>query len=79
MLFSENHGFEYRSSTTFPPPVATGNTDNNRTFTGINLDETHVISPTAVLDIARQLVPVRAVDAAATPRRRRPSRRLPSA
>ena len=51
MLFSEFHGFEYRSTNTFPPPVATGNTDNNRTFTGLNLDETHVISPTAVLDI----------------------------
>jgi hypothetical protein len=51
MLFSEFHGFEYRSTSTFPPPVATGNSDNNRTFTGINLDETHVISPTAVLDI----------------------------
>ena len=51
MLFSEFHGFEYRSSSTFPPPVATGNSDNNRTFTGINLDETHVISPTAVFDI----------------------------
>jgi len=51
MMFSENHGFEYRSSTTFPPPVATGNTYNNRTFTGINLDETHVISSTAVLDL----------------------------
>jgi hypothetical protein len=51
MSFSENHGFEYRSVTTFAPPVATGNTYNNRTFTGINLDETHVISPTAVLDL----------------------------
>jgi hypothetical protein len=51
MLFSEFHGFEYRSSSTFPPPVATGNSDNERTFTGINLDETHVLSPTAVLDI----------------------------
>jgi hypothetical protein len=49
--FSENHGFEYRSTTTFAPPVATGNTYNNRTFTGVNLDETHVISPTAVLDL----------------------------
>jgi len=49
-LFSEFHGYEFRSSTTFPPPVATGNTDNNRTFTGLNLDETHVISPTAVLE-----------------------------
>ncbi|MDR3698963.1 MAG: TonB-dependent receptor [Candidatus Sulfopaludibacter sp.] len=51
MSFSENHGFEYRSTNTFAPPVATGNTYNNRTFTGINLDETHVLSPTAVLDL----------------------------
>jgi hypothetical protein len=50
-LFSEFHGFEYRSSSTFPPPVATGNSDNNRTFTGLNLDETHVVSSTAVFDI----------------------------
>ena len=51
MLFSEFHGFEYRSTSTFPPPAATGNSDNNRTFTGVNLEETHVISPTAVFDI----------------------------
>ena len=50
-LFGEFHGYEFRSSTTFPPPVATGNTDNNRTFTGLFLGETHVISPTAVLDL----------------------------
>jgi hypothetical protein len=50
-LFSEFHGYEYRSSTTFPKPVAQGNIDNNRTFTGLNLDDTHVLSPTAVLDI----------------------------
>jgi Carboxypeptidase regulatory-like domain len=50
-LFTEFHGYEFRSSTTFPAPVATGNTDNNRTFTGLNLDETHVFSPTAVLEV----------------------------
>jgi hypothetical protein len=49
--FEEFHGFEYRSTTTFPEPVATGNSDNNRTFTGINLDETHVFSPNAVFDV----------------------------
>ena len=31
--------------------MAQGNIDNNRTFTGLNLDDTHVISPTAVLDV----------------------------
>ncbi|HYW47027.1 MAG TPA: TonB-dependent receptor [Bryobacteraceae bacterium] len=50
-LFSQFHGFEYRSSTTYAPPLATGNSDNNRTFTGLNLDETHMLSPTAVLDV----------------------------
>jgi hypothetical protein len=50
-LFSEFHGYEFRSSSTFPKPVATGNLDNNRTFTGLNLDDTHVLSPTMVLDI----------------------------
>ncbi len=50
-MFSEFHGFEYRSTNQYPPPLAQGNTDNNRTFTGINLDETHVLSASAVLDI----------------------------
>ena len=53
-LFNEQHGFEFRSTNGFPPPVVgSGNIDNNRTFTGITLDETHVISPTMVLDAAR--------------------------
>ncbi len=50
-LFSEFHGYEFRSTNTFPKPVAQGNIDNNRTFTGLNLDDTHVISPTVVLDV----------------------------
>ena len=50
-MFSEFHGFEYRSSNGFQPPLALGNTDNNRTYTGLNLDETHVITPTMVLDV----------------------------
>jgi hypothetical protein len=51
-MFSEQHGFEYRSSNGFGPPVVgSGNIDNNRTFTGMNLDETHVISPTMFLDV----------------------------
>jgi hypothetical protein len=49
-MFSNFHGYEYRSSTGFAKPVATGNTDNNRTFNGINIDETHVISPTMLFD-----------------------------
>lgn len=51
LLFSEFHGYEFRSSTQYAPPVATGNTDNNRTFTGLNADETHVFSPSTVLDV----------------------------
>jgi hypothetical protein len=51
VLFSEFHGYEFRSTNTFPKPVAQGNIDNNRTFTGLNLDDTHVISPTMVLDV----------------------------
>jgi hypothetical protein len=51
-LFSEQHGFEYRSSNGFGPPVVgNGNIDNNRTFTGLTLDETHVVTPSMVLDV----------------------------
>src|SRR5204863_7062531 len=50
-ILSEFHGYEYRSTNTFNKPAAQGNIDNNRTFTGLNLNETHVISATAVLDI----------------------------
>jgi hypothetical protein len=50
-LVSQFHGYEFRSSTTYPPPLATGNSDNNRTFTGVNLDEVHVLSPTQVVDV----------------------------
>jgi len=52
VMFSEFHGFEYRSTNGFAPPVVgSGNIDNNRTFTGLNLDETHVISPSLFLDV----------------------------
>ena len=50
-MYTNFHGFEYRSTIGFANPVATGNMDNERTFNGINLDETHVLSPTAVLDV----------------------------
>jgi hypothetical protein len=49
-MYSNFHGYEFRSSTGFAKPVATGNTDNNRTFNGVNLDETHVFSPTMLFD-----------------------------
>ncbi len=52
VLFTEFHGFEYRSTNGFGPPVVgNGNIDNNRTFTGLNLEETHVISSDKVLDV----------------------------
>ncbi|MEO7142019.1 MAG: carboxypeptidase-like regulatory domain-containing protein, partial [Bryobacteraceae bacterium] len=54
-LYSHFHGYEFRSSTGFAKPVATGNTDNQRTFSGVNVGETHVISPTVVLDIRGNL------------------------
>jgi hypothetical protein len=50
-MYTNFHGYEYRSTVGFANPVATGNMDNERTFNGINLDETHVLSPTAVLDV----------------------------
>jgi hypothetical protein len=49
-MYSYFHGYEFRSSTGFAKPVATGNTDNGRDFNGVFLDETHVLSPNAVLD-----------------------------
>ncbi|MGI8741990.1 MAG: carboxypeptidase regulatory-like domain-containing protein [Bryobacteraceae bacterium] len=54
-MYSHFHGYEFRSSTGFAKPIATGNTDNERTFTGINIFETHVISPTMVLDLRGNL------------------------
>ena len=51
VLFQQFHGYEFRSSTQYPAPLATGNTDNNRTFTSLSMGETHVINPTTVLDI----------------------------
>jgi hypothetical protein len=49
--FLEFHGYEYRSTNTFPKPAALGNIDNNRTTTGLTLDWTHVLSATAVADV----------------------------
>ena len=51
VMYSYFHGYEFRSSTGFDKPVATGNTDNNRTFNGIFLDDTHVLGPGAILDL----------------------------
>lgn len=44
-------GHEYRSTTGFPKPAATGNTNNQRIDHNAILDYTHVLNPRAVLDI----------------------------
>ena len=50
-LFTYQKGYEYRSTTGFPKPAATGNTDNERINTNYIADWNHVISPTTVLDV----------------------------
>ena len=50
-LFTLQEGYEYRSTTGFPRPAATGNTNNQRANRNLILDETHVLSPRAVLDV----------------------------
>jgi hypothetical protein len=50
-MVTQFHGYEYRSTNTFNKPLAQGNIDNNRTFASVNLDDTHVVSPTTVLDV----------------------------
>lgn len=55
-LFSNFHGYEYRSTNTFEKPLAQGNIDNNRTTTTLNLNDTHVLSPTAVFDVKLSFV-----------------------
>lgn len=44
-------GYEYRSSTGFPKPAATGNTDNQRINHNYIANWTHVISAKTVLDV----------------------------
>ena len=50
-MYSNFHGYEFRSTVGFAKPLATGNTDNNRTFNGVNLDYTHVFSATMIFDL----------------------------
>jgi len=50
-LYIFQDGFEFRSSTGFPIPAATGNTNNERHSKNLVLDETHVINATTVLDV----------------------------
>jgi hypothetical protein len=50
-LFTFQQGHEYRSSTGFPKPAATGNTNNERNDKNVIADWTHVVSSTTVLDV----------------------------
>ena len=50
-LYTGQQGHEYRSVTGFPRPIATGNTNNERTDQNAIIDETHVLGPRAVLDV----------------------------
>ena len=50
-MYTEFHGYEFRSSIGFAKPLATGNTDNNRTDNNVIVGYTYVISPTIVLDV----------------------------
>ena len=49
-VYTGQQGFEYRSSTGFPKPAATGNTNNNRTDQNAIIDYTRVIRSSVVLD-----------------------------
>ena len=50
-LYTGQQGYEYRSSTGFPKPAATGNTNNERTDQNAIVDYTRVIRSSAVLDL----------------------------
>jgi hypothetical protein len=50
-MYTGQQGYEYRSVTGFPRPVATGNTNNQRTDQNAILDETHVFNARAVMDV----------------------------
>jgi hypothetical protein len=50
-VYTGQQGYEYRSTTGFPKPAATGNTNNQRTDQNAIIDYTHVLSPVSVLDI----------------------------
>lgn len=49
-MWTYQQGFEYRDSTGFGKPAANGNVNNERFDMNIILSETHVMSPTTVLD-----------------------------
>ena len=49
--YTGQQGYEYRSTTGFPRPAATGNTNNNRTDQNAIADYTHVLNASTVLDV----------------------------
>ncbi|MBO0862527.1 MAG: TonB-dependent receptor [Chloracidobacterium sp.] len=51
VVWTYQRGYEYRDSTGFGKPDANGNTNNERRDINAILSWTHVISPTAVLDV----------------------------
>ena len=50
-IYTGQQGYEYRSSTGFPRPAATGNTNNARTDQNVIIDYTHVLNAATVLDV----------------------------
>jgi hypothetical protein len=50
-VYTGQQGYEYRSSTGFPKPAATGNTNNQRTDQNAIIDYTHVMTATTVFDV----------------------------
>ena len=50
-LMTLQDGFEYRSSTGFAPPAATGNTNNERHDKNFIADWTHVLNASTVVDL----------------------------
>jgi hypothetical protein len=50
-LMTFQKGYEFRSTTGFPKPAATGNTDNERINHNYIAAWNHIVSPTTVLDV----------------------------
>ncbi|HYP05311.1 MAG TPA: carboxypeptidase regulatory-like domain-containing protein, partial [Bryobacteraceae bacterium] len=51
LVVTYQKGYEFRSTTGFPKPAATGNTDNRRINLNYIANWTHVVSPTTVVDV----------------------------
>ena len=51
VVYTFQHGYEYRSSSGYPKPAAQGNTDNERTDSNVIMSYTKILSPTTVLDL----------------------------